>query len=129
MVAKKEETKTVLERTYNIPLRKEYHKVPRWKRTPKAVRAVKKFLVRHMKSEDPKLGPALNEKLWQHGMKNPPHHVKVTVIKDDKGLVRAELFGAKPREEEEKKKRKKGEKTREKKEEKEEVKEGEGKQE
>ncbi len=93
MASKKEETKIVLERTYNIPLRKEYQKSPKWKRAKKAVIALREFLVRHMKSEDVKLGPALNEKVWQHGVRNPPHHVKVTVTKDDKGTVKAELFG------------------------------------
>ncbi len=93
MASKKEETKIVLERIYNIPLRKEYQKSPKWKRAKKAVIALREFLVRHMKSEDVKLGPALNEKVWQQGVRNPPHHVKVTVTKDDKGTVKAELFG------------------------------------
>jgi large subunit ribosomal protein L31e len=89
-MAKKEST---IERTYNIPLRKEYQKVPRWKRSKKAVTALKQFLQKHMKSEDVKLSKEINEKVWQHGIKNPPHHVKVTVTKDDKGEVKAELFG------------------------------------
>ena len=94
MAKPKTETKQ-LERTYNIPLRKEYLKVPNWKRTNKAVSAVKKFLKKHMKSEEVKLGKHLNEKLWKHGIKNPPHHIKVTTIKDSKGIVKAELFGYK----------------------------------
>ena len=90
----KTETK-ILERTYNIPLRKEFRKVANWKQTKKAVKATKEFLVKHMKSNDVRLGKHLNEKLWQHGIKNPPHHVKVTTIRDEKGVVRAELFGHK----------------------------------
>ena len=92
MAAKKEDAK-ILERTYNVPLRKEYLKVATWRRTEKAVTAVKQFLVRHMKSEDVKLSTELNEKLWQHGIKNPPHHIKVTATRDEKGVVRAHLFG------------------------------------
>jgi large subunit ribosomal protein L31e len=94
MAKTKTETKT-LERTYNIPLRKEYLKVPRWKRTKKAVSAVKQFLQKHMKAEEVKLGKHLNEKLWKHGIKNPPHHIKIITIKDGKGIVKAELFGHK----------------------------------
>lgn len=94
-MAKKEESKQVLERTYNIPLRSETLKVPPYRKAKKAVRAVREFLVKHMKSEDVFLGRHLNMKLWEHGMKNPPHHIKVTVTKDDKGKVVAELFGAK----------------------------------
>ncbi len=90
----KTETKTI-ERVYNIPLRKEYMKSPRWKRTKKAVTAAKEFLARHMKSENVKLSKEINEMLWQHGIRNPPHHIKVTVTKDEKGVVKAELFGAK----------------------------------
>ncbi len=92
MAAKKEDAK-ILERTYNVPLRKEYLKVANWRRTEKAVTAVKKFLVRHMKSEDVKLSKELNEKLWEHGIKNPPHHIKITANRDEKGVVRAYLFG------------------------------------
>ncbi len=93
-MAKTTETKN-LERTYNIPLRKEYLKVPSWKRTKKAVSAVKQFLKKHMKAEEVKLGKHLNEELWKHGIKNPPHHVKVVAIKDGKGIVKTELFGHK----------------------------------
>jgi len=95
-----------LERTYNVPLRKEYRKVPKWKRTKKAVKALKQFLGKHMKSDDVKLGTKLNEEMWKHGIRNPPHHVKVNVTKDKEGVVKAELFGAK----EEKKASKKEEK-------------------
>ncbi len=92
-MAKKADVKTI-ERTYTVPLRKEYMKVPRWKRTRKAVFALRQFLSKHMKSDDVKLGSLLNQHMWKHGGKNPPHHVKVTVTKDEKGVVGAELFGA-----------------------------------
>ncbi|MEK6938664.1 MAG: 50S ribosomal protein L31e [Nanoarchaeota archaeon] len=90
--------KIILERTYNVPLRKGYQKAPNWKRTNKAVNTLKEFLIRHMKSENVKIGKELNDKLWLHGIKNPPHHVKITVTKYEKGLVKAELFGAKKEE-------------------------------
>ena len=104
-MAKKVEEK-LLERVYNIPLRKEYRKVPRWKRTKKATTALKEFLQKHMKSEDVKLGKEINEELWKHGIRNPPHHVKVTVTKDSEGVVKAELFGRKVKAAPEKKKEK-----------------------
>jgi len=111
-MAKKEEVKIVLERKYNIPLRSQWLKVPRYKRAKKAAIAVRKFLIKHMKPEemDPrnvKLGKYLNDELWKHGIKNPPHHIKVDVTKDDKGLVKAELEGAPVEKKEEKKERKK----------------------
>ncbi|MFC1691627.1 50S ribosomal protein L31e [Nanoarchaeota archaeon] len=83
------------ERTYNIPLRYKFLKVPRWKRTKRSVNIVREFLQKHMKSENIKLGRNLNETLWARGNKNPPHHIKVNAIKDDEGIVKVELFGQK----------------------------------
>ncbi len=86
-----------LERTYTIPLRKEWLKSVKYKRAKKAVRAIREFLMRHMKvelMENIKLGKYLNLELWKHSIKRPPSRVKVNVTKDDKGVVRAELFGA-----------------------------------
>jgi len=105
-MAKKTSTKT-LEHTYTIPLRKEFSKVPKYKRTNKAVKAVKEFLQKHMKSEEVKLGKHLNEELWKHGIKNPPHHVKVITKKDKDGVVKAELFGHQIEEKKEEKKKSK----------------------
>ncbi len=90
-----------IERTYTIPLRREWLKSVKYKRAKKAVRAICDFLMRHMKiteREDIKIGKYLNLELWKHGIKNPPSRVKVNVTKDDKGVVRAELVGA-PKEE------------------------------
>lgn len=82
-----------LERVYNVPLRREYMKAPRHKRTPKAIRALRAFLAKHMKSDNIILGNQLNQLIWRDGIKNPPHHVKLTAVKDDTGKVTAELVG------------------------------------
>ena len=101
-----------LKRTYNVPLRKEFLKVPKYKRAKKAVKALKQFLIKHMKSDNVKIGKYLNDEIWKHGIKNPPHHVKLNAIKDKEGLVTAELVGAPvvEKEEEETKGEKKEEK-------------------
>ena len=68
-MAKKEETaKTVLERVYNVPL-----------------------IAKHMKSDNIILGKYVNKELWKHGIKNPPHHIKISAKKDDKGKIMVEL--------------------------------------
>lgn len=85
----------VLERTYNVPLRKEWLKVSLYRRAKKASTALRDFLMQHMKSEHVLIGKHLNEAIWVHGIKNPPHHIKVTCVKGDDGIVHAELFGAK----------------------------------
>ncbi len=111
---KKEETsKPVLERVYIIPLRRETLKVPPFKKANKAVKAVREFISKHMKSDNVALGKYLNLKIWNHGAKNPPHKVKVNAVKDDKGKVFVELVDApkeKPKVEEKKKEVKKEEK-------------------
>ena len=109
MPKKQEKKKPVLERTYNVPLRKEFMKAPKWKRTPRAVKALKEFMIKHMKSDNVKIGKYANKELWKHGMKNPPHHIKVNAVKDDEGLVKVELVGA-PKEEPKLEKPKKAEK-------------------
>ena len=107
MAKKKAEPKIVIERTYNVPLRKGWLKVSRYKRSKKAVKTLVEFMYRHMKSENIKVGKYLNEKIWKHGIKNPPHHVQVKAIKNDEGKVMVELVGApeeKPKEEKKPKK-------------------------
>jgi len=81
-----------IQRTYNVPLRKGYINHPRWKKSQKAVTVLKVFLKKHTKREDVKMGMHLNEFIWKHGIKNPPHHVKIDVwIEDD--YAKAELSG------------------------------------
>ncbi|MFH1064378.1 MAG: 50S ribosomal protein L31e [Candidatus Woesearchaeota archaeon] len=95
-------------RTYIIPLRKEFQKSPKYRRAKKAVNAVKGFMQKHMKTETVLIGPKLNLKIWEHGMKNPPGKVKVTAVKDDKeDSVRVELFGFDFNKKEKKKKQEK----------------------
>jgi large subunit ribosomal protein L31e len=89
---KKQEIK--LERTYVVPLRKEFLKTPKYRRAKKAVAAVREFLVKHMKAKEVKLGRHLNHALWVRGIQKPPHHVKLTAKKDNEDIVHAELFGA-----------------------------------
>ena len=107
MAKKKEGTsKAILERVYNIPLRRETLKVPYYKKANKAVKTVKEFISKHMKSDNVVIGKYLNLKIWEHGAKNPPHHVNVNAVKDDKGKVVVELVDApkeKPKVEEKKK--------------------------
>jgi len=86
-----------LERTYNVPLRKEWLKAPKYRRTKKAVTALTEFAAKHMKTDitKVKIGKQVNLHMWKDGIKNPPHHVKVNMIKDDEGIVKVELFGVK----------------------------------
>jgi len=88
-------TDTKLEREYTIPLRNQWKRVPRYKKTNKAIRAIKEFLVKHMKVRDRdlkkvKIDKYLNEEVWFRGIRNPPARIKVKAIKEE-GIVRVEL--------------------------------------
>jgi len=96
-MAKKTEVKIEkIEREYIIPLREKCRPVPRYKKTPKAIKTIKEFLVKHMKIYDRdlkkiKVSTEVNEYLWFRGIKNPPHKVKIKAIKEG-DIVRVELI-------------------------------------
>jgi large subunit ribosomal protein L31e len=95
-MAKEKEPKMILEREYIIPLRKEWLKVPQYKRANKAVKAIKEFLVRHMKLyerdlKDVKIDKYLNNEIRFRGMRKPLAKVKVKARKYDDGIVKVEL--------------------------------------
>ncbi len=90
----KKEAKIVLERVYNVPLRRKYRRAPNWKRTKRAVTALREFAMKHMKAKEVKIGKYANLYLWKHGIKNPPHHIKINCKKDEDGIVRIEIVGA-----------------------------------
>ena len=81
------------ERNYTINLRREFQKAPKYKYSSKAIRSLKEFLKKHMKSDNVIIGKYLNQEIWKNGPRNPPGKVKIKVIKDgDK--IKAELIGA-----------------------------------
>lgn len=89
---------------YNVPLRREWLKVPRYRRTKKSVKAVREFISKHTKVDDVRIGRYLNLKLWEHGRKNPPGKITVKVVKE-KDFVKVELPDAPEEKKEEVKKK------------------------
>jgi len=77
------------ERIYVIPLRRAVQKARRKKRMPRAVETVRKFLKRHMKSDNVKLNEALNRKLWECGIEKTLPRIRVRAVKEDDGSVEA----------------------------------------
>jgi large subunit ribosomal protein L31e len=80
------------EKIFIIPLRREFLKVPIYKRSKKATTAIKQYLMKHMKSNDVRIEIDLNNEIWAKGNRSPPPRIKVKAMKDDKGLVRAQLI-------------------------------------
>jgi large subunit ribosomal protein L31e len=69
-------------REYIIPLREKSRSVPRYKKTPKAIKTIKEFIARHMKVENRdlnkvKIDKSLNEFMWARGIRKHPHKIKV----------------------------------------------------
>lgn len=81
------------ERMYTVNLAKEFMKTKNWKRTKKAVKALRQFAVRHMKPEADMvfISQDVNERLWENGIKNPPRKIRVRMTKSVEGLVRVYL--------------------------------------
>lgn len=80
----------VNEKIYTIPLRKEFRKAPSYKHTSAALKALRRYIIKHMKVEDVKIGFHLNKKFWERGRKNPYPKIKVKAIKED-NLAKVEL--------------------------------------
>lgn len=80
----------VLERIYTISLSKIYSIGRHRERARKAIKYIKAFTVRHMKTseEDIILGQDLNEHVWMNGIQKPPRKIKVKMVKDDTGKVK-----------------------------------------
>ena len=85
-----------MEREYVVPLRMKFLRTPKYRRVPKAIKALKEFIARHMKVEERdlrkvKIDKYLNEELWFRGIRKPAGKIKVKVKKYDSGIVKVEL--------------------------------------
>lgn len=80
------EEKVLLERVYIIPLRRVYE-TRRTKRASRAIRELKKFISRHMKSDNVIIDPLVNEKIWERGIEKPPRRIKVKAVKYEDNRV------------------------------------------
>lgn len=95
-----EEEEIVEERIYTVPLGKALITPPR-RRTPRAMRMLRTFIIKHMKleakkpeegeeeEEPPKLtiSNEVNEKLWGRGIEKPPRKIRIRAAKDKDGNV------------------------------------------
>ena len=77
----------ILEREYVIPLRRVWVNVPEYRRSAKAIKAIKIFIAKHMKVVDRdinkvKLDVYFNNEVWFRGRTKPPAKVKVKAIKE-----------------------------------------------
>jgi len=83
---KRKEEEIEEERVYTIPLKRAWIS-KRPVRTPKAMKVLKSFIIRHMKSEEVKIDSSLNSIIWARGIEKPPRKVRVRVTRDKEGVV------------------------------------------
>jgi len=88
----REEEEIVEERVYTVPLGRAWIG-PRRKRTPRAVRLLRRFILRHMKIEEEslKISNEVNKHLWSRGIQKPPRKIRVRAIRDSEGIVTVRL--------------------------------------
>ncbi len=70
----------VEERVYNVPLGRVLI-APVKKRTPRAVRILRSFVMKHMKPESLVISDEVNAVLWKEGIEGAPHHLRIRAAK------------------------------------------------
>ncbi|MFW9994631.1 MAG: 50S ribosomal protein L31e [Candidatus Odinarchaeota archaeon] len=77
------------ERSYVINFSKPIYGrgIPRTRRTPRAVRYLRKFIERHMKVEKVVIDPLVSEVMWQRGIQHPPRKIRIRAVKTDEETV------------------------------------------
>ena len=82
-----EEIEVVEEKVYTISLRHVYAVTPRGRRAPRAVRDVRNYVARHMKSEEVAVSNEINSAIWSRSINKPPRKITVRAVKDKEGKV------------------------------------------
>lgn len=80
--------KTEEERVYTISLR-EVRDVPKPKRAPYAIKYIKKYIAKHMKTKTDMvwIDTTVNELLWERGRQKPPSKIRLKAVKFEDKLV------------------------------------------
>jgi large subunit ribosomal protein L31e len=81
----------VEERIYTIPFYPKLNSIPRKQRTPRALRLLSEFVIRHMKANKVWVSPEVNERMWERGIEKPPRRIDVRLSKDAEGIVEVYL--------------------------------------
>jgi len=81
------------ERVMNVPLGGVVRKAPRTKRGPRAIEAIREYVVRHAKAkrEDIWIDPEVNRAIWVRGIEKPPKRIQLKTIKFEDGRVEVSL--------------------------------------
>ena len=80
----------VEERIYTVPLRRAWI-APIKKRTPRAIRILREFMKKNMKTDNVIISNEVNEKLWSCGIEGSPRKIRVRAVRDEDNIVRVYL--------------------------------------
>ncbi|MHA1952899.1 MAG: 50S ribosomal protein L31e [Candidatus Heimdallarchaeaceae archaeon] len=69
-----------IENIYTIPFYPKLNKTAPYRRTPRAIRMLKEYIVKHTKADFVIITNELNEFIWKRGIQKPPRKVKVRAI-------------------------------------------------
>jgi large subunit ribosomal protein L31e len=69
-----------IENIYTIPFYPKLNKTAPYRRTPRAIRMLKEFIIKHTKADFVIITNELNEFIWKRGIQKPPRKVKVRAI-------------------------------------------------
>ncbi|MCG3221027.1 MAG: 50S ribosomal protein L31e [Candidatus Heimdallarchaeota archaeon] len=84
-----------IENIYTVPFYPKLNKTAPYRRTPRAIRMLKEFIVKHTKADFVIITNELNEFLWKRGIQKPPRKVKVRAIVetiDEEKIATVELI-------------------------------------
>ena len=78
---KKRAVADLVSREYTVNLNKRLHGLTFKTKAPRAVREIKKFAEKMMKTKDVRLDTKLNKYLWSKGVRNVPFRVRVRLAR------------------------------------------------
>ncbi len=70
------------ERIYVVPLRKA-KKESRRRRAPKAIKELRSFIERHLKTESYIIDESVNHRIWERGIEKIPPRIRVKVTEEE----------------------------------------------
>ncbi|CAF3568961.1 unnamed protein product [Rotaria sordida] len=79
--SKKQITNEVVTREYTVNLHKRLHGIAFKKRAPRAVKELKKFAEKMMKTPDVRIDSKLNKEIWSQGINHVPYRVRVRLAR------------------------------------------------
>lgn len=82
-----------LERVYTVPIASRTRRVPRHKRSQRAIQAIREHVAQHMNADedDVWIDTPVNEELWSQGRSSPPSRLRVRAIRFEDGVVEVSL--------------------------------------